>query len=225
METFQDSLHVHARAQLALLLSYVTERYADEYAAADSLLSQSKIVPKLLHYLFKPGDLLISRVDGQYQGYVAKSWPVKTRTRTRMRAAIPYVGMPLYGSQEADIRMANDKITVHSCDVNVWHWDFDGNFQRQNSTLCLEIVEDRGNETDIKGKRKLTGKSDISKYDMSEQNISDLNVFPMQYASADIVDICRRRGKTFWKCRTRSYVSYQTTERDSIQNLVSRAAT
>ena len=227
LEKFQDSLPVYARAQLTLLLDYVTKQYADEYATADSLLSQNKISPKFLRYLFKPGDLLISRADGQYQGYVSKSWPVKTRTTRRMRATTAYVGtaMPLYGSQLADMRMANDKITVHSCEVNVWHWDFDGSFQRQSSTLHLEIVEDGGNETDNKGKRKVTAQGDMSETGMGEKNISDLNLFPIQYASAETVDICRRRGKTFWKCRTRSYVSYQTTERDSIQNLVSIVVT
>lgn len=227
LEKFQDSLPVNARAQLTVLLNYVMEQYADEYATADSLLSQNKISPKFLRYLFKPGDLLISRADGQYQGYVSQSWPVNTRTRTRMRAATPYVGavMPLYGSQEADIRMTNDKVTVHSCSVSVWYWDFDGSFQRQSTMLYLEIVEDGVNDSDIKGKRKVTAQGDTPGNDMGEKNISDLNVFPIQYASAEIVDICRRRGKTFWKCRTRSYVSYQTTERDSIQNLVSCVVT
>ena len=87
LENFQESLPVHAKTQLALLLKYVTAHYADEYATADSLLSQSKISPKFLRYLFKPGDLLFSRVDGNYQGYVSKSWPMKTRTEIRMRAA------------------------------------------------------------------------------------------------------------------------------------------
>ena len=227
LEKFQDSLPVYARAQLTLLLNYVMEQYADEYNTADSLLSQNKISPQFLRYLFKPGDLLISRIDGQYQGYVSKSWPVKTRTTIRTRATTAYVGrvMPLYGSQEADMRMANDKITVHSCDVNVWHWEFDGSFQRKSSMLHLEIAEDGGNETDSKGKRKVTAQGDMPGTGMGEKNISDLNLFPIQYASAEIVDICRRRGRTFWKCRTRSYVSYQTTERDSIQNLVSSVVT
>lgn len=119
--------------------------------------------------------------------------------------------------------MANDKTTLHVCDINVWHWAFDGNFQRQHLTLCLEIpaVENGENDTDTKGKGKATAQGDKPHNDMGEKNISDLNVFPMQYASAEIVANCRRRGKTFWKCRTRSYVSYQATERDSVQNLVS----
>ena len=229
LEEFQDSLLAHAKAQLSSLLNYVTEKYADEYAAADSLLSQNKISPKFLRYLFKPGDLLISRVDGHYQGYVSKSWPTKIRARKvpRSGAAKYHMGtvMPLYGSRGRDTRMVNDKVTVHSCVVDVWHWGFDGNFQRQSLTLDLEIVEDGGSDTDIKGKRNVTAQDDKPGNSKGEKNISDLNLFPIQYASAEIVENCRRRGKIFWKCRTRSYVSYQGTERDSIQNLVSHVVT
>jgi len=228
LEKFQDRLSLHAKVQLSLLLDYVTEQYADEYANADSILSRNKISPKLLRYLFKPGDVLISRVDSQHVGYVSTSWPKINWSRkvSRMRAATSQIGTPmsLYGSQDADVRVTNNKrITVHACDINVWNWAFDGNFQRQHSTLSLEIpaVEDEENVTETKGNGKATAQGDKPTKDMGEKNISDLNVFPMQYAPAEIVDKCRRRGKTFWKCRNRSYVSYQATERDSFQNSVS----
>lgn len=227
LEKFQDSLSLHAKVQLSLLSNYVTEQYADEYATADSLLSRNKISPKLLRYLFKPGDVLVSRVDSQYVGCVSTSWPKISRMKkvSRMQAATSQIGtaMSLYGSQDADARMANDKITVCVCDIKVWHWAFDGNFQRQHSTLSLGIpaVDDEENVTDTKNKERVTAQGDQPTKDMGKKTISDLNVFPMQYAPAEIIDKCRRRGKTFWKCRSRSYVSYQATERDSFQNLVS----
>ncbi|KAL9044388.1 MAG: hypothetical protein Q9214_002471 [Letrouitia sp. 1 TL-2023] len=149
LEKFQDSLSVYAKAQVSLLLNYVTEQYADEYAAADSLLSRNKISPKLLRYLFKPGDLLISRVEGQYKGYVSTSWPKISGSKkvSRMGAATSHKGaeISLYGTQDADARMANDKIIVYFCRVDVWDWGFDENFQRQHSTLSLDIPanEDR----------------------------------------------------------------------------------
>ena len=227
LEKFQDSLPLHAKSQLSLLLNYVTEQYADEYAAADSLLSRNKISPEHLRYLFKPGDLLVSRVDGQYMGFVSTSWPSISFNKevSRMRASRSQIGTPLflYGSQDANARMATDKVTVHVCTVNAWHWAFDGNFQRQHEILSLEIpaAEDDGDDTDINGKKRVKVQGEKPKNGIGEKNISDLNVFPMQFASADIVDKCRRRGRTFWKCRTRSYVSYQDAERDSFQNLVS----
>lgn len=227
LEKFQASLPAHAKDQVSLLLNYVTEQYADEYANADSLLSRNKISPKLLGYLFKPGDLLVSRVDGRYMGYISISWPKIDRDKmvSRMEAATSQMNtaVSLYGSQDVDARIANDTISVHVYKIDVWHWAFNGNFQREHSTLYLDIpaVEDGGYDADTKGKGKVTAQGDKLQIDAGEKNISDLNVFPMQYASAEIVDNCRRRGKTFWKCRTRSYVSYQAPESDSIQNVVS----
>ncbi len=227
LEKFQDSLPLHATAQVSVLMNYISDQYADEYAAADSLLSRKKISPEHLHYLFKPGDLLVSRVDGQYLGFVATSWPkISSKKNVKpMRAFGSQISTSsfLYDSQGAKARKATDKGTVYVCKVGVWHWDFDGNFQRQYESFDLEIpaAEDEGNDTDINGKKRVEAQGERPKKSIGEKNISDLNVFPMQFASAEIVDKCRRRGKTFWKCRTRGYVSYQDTERDSIHNLVS----
>ena len=231
LKKFQDSISPHAQAQLSLLLRYVTEQYADEYAAADSLLSRNMISPQHLRYLFKPGELLVSRVDGQYMGFVSRSWPRISSDKqiSRERASRPQTDKPLfrYDPHDSQEKLANNQMTVHVCKLDVWHWDFDGNFQRQYKTLSLEIpaAKDDGDDTDINGKKTAKVHGEKPKTVVGERNISDLNVFPMQFASAEVVDKCRRRGKTFWKCRTRSYVSYQDAERDSIQNQVSRFVT
>lgn len=227
LEEFQNSLPLPAKAQLSLLSKFIAEEYADEYTAADSLLSQDKTSPAYIRYLFKPGDLLVSRVDGQYMGHVATSWPKITWEKKvpRMRAAISNNGTGLspYGSQDAEARMATDKVTIHVCRINAWHWAFDGSFQRKHETFDLEIssIEDGKTATNIKGKNVVATQVKEHKPTLEGKSISDLNVFPMQFASAEIIDKCRRRGKTFWKCRTRNYVSYQDSELESIQNLVS----
>ncbi|KAG6986733.1 hypothetical protein G7Y79_00073g098320 [Physcia stellaris] len=167
-------------------------------------------------------DLLVSCVDGQYQGYVSKSWSKidHNETVSGRQAATSQSKkiMSLYDSQDAGARIAKNKITVHVCEVAVWHWAFNGNFYRRHSTLYLKIpaVE---NDIDTKVKGKITAQVDKTKDAIGKQKISKLNVFPIQYASAEIVDNCRRRGKTFWKCRSRCFVSYQATEKESIQNL------
>ena len=227
LEEFRNSLPLPAKAQLSLLSQFITQEYADEYAAADSLLSQGKASPKHVRYLFKPGDLLMSRVDGHYKGYVSTSWPKITfgRKVSRMRASTSgdITGMSLYGSQDADARMAMDKVTIHVCRVSAWHWAFDGNFQRKHEVLELEIPDLKDGKTalDVKGKNEVAVQGKEHKPGLPGKNISDLNIFPMAFASAEIVDKCRRRGKTFWKCRTRNYVSYQDIGSESIQNLVS----
>ena len=230
LEDFQNNLPLPAKAQISLLLKYVTKEYADEYAAADSLLAQGRISPGLVRYLFKPGDLLVSRVNGQYMSYVSTSWPMihSKKDVSRMQANSSGNGtrLSLYGSHEADARMAADKVTIHVCKVDAWHWAFDGNFQRIHDKLELELpaIEDGENATDVKGKVTVATQGKERKPRLGERSISDLNVFPMQFASAELVEKCRRRGKTFWKCRTRNYVSYQDSGMESIQNLVSAFA-
>ena len=227
LEAFQHGLPVPARTQLSLLWNYVTEQYADEYAAADSLLSQNKISPQFVPYLFKPGDVLVSRADGQHTGYVATSWPhISWKKRmSRMQAAASQNGttLPFYGTQDAAASMAIDKITVYGCQINAWQWDFHGHFQRNYQNIWLEIpaVEDEGkNATNVEGKNCVKTEGKEHKPDLGGKNISELNVFPMHYASAEIIDSLRRRGKTFWNCRNRSYVSYQHNDMESIQNSV-----
>ena len=228
LEGFQSSLPLPAKAQLSLLLSYVTEQYADDYAAADSLLSQNKILPEYIRYLFKPGDLLLSHIGGQYRGHVAMTWPrisgIKKLSRMGVTAFQSGAGVPLYGSQGATTRMATEKVTVLVCDKETWYWAFDGNFQRQYETLSLQIpaVGDKGmNAIDGNDKNRNETKDKEHWPESIGKDLSELNVFPIQYASAEIVNKCRRRGKTFWKCRNRRYVSYQDNEMESIQNLVS----
>lgn len=228
LEGLLSGLSLPARTQLSLLSDYVTEMYRDEYAAADSLLLRNKISPEGVPYLFKPGDLLVSRVDGQYLGCVATSWPkIHWKKRVpRMRASTSKNGtsLPSCGPQDAMTRAVTDKVTIHGCEVKVWRWAFDGNFQREYETIQVEIPivenEDK-NAPGPKGKSSQRVEDKEHKYNPEENDISDLNVFPLQYAPANIVEECRRRGKTFWKCRNRRLVSYRETETESIQNLVS----
>lgn len=141
-----------------------------------------------------------------------------------MRAATSNNGTGLspYGSQDAEARMATDKVTIHVCRISAWHWAFDGSFQRKHDILELEIpsIEDGKTATNIKGKNVVTTQAEEHKPTLEGKSISDLDLFPMKFAPADTINKCRRRGKTFWKCRTRNYVSYQDSELESIQNLV-----
>ena len=215
LDDILDKLSFSAQKQLSLLSNYVTEQYSHEYAAADYLLSQNKISPEYIQYLFKPGDVLVSRIDGQYIGCVATSWPKFKSTR---------VGASVGARVGQEIRLKRDKITVHIWSVDTWSWDFDGNFQRKNKTLQLEIPADEDecmDNLEAKGKNSVEAKTKKNSAELTGQNIAGLNVFPIQYASAEIAEKLRQRGKTFWKCRTRCFVSYQENENESVQTMVS----
>jgi len=228
LEDIRDSLSLPAQQQLSILSDYITEQYGHEYAAADSLLLQNKISPEYVRYLFKPGDVLVARNDGQYTAYIAASWPKPGHTRTVSRMQAKSFGngarAEFYGSKDTPGKMPGDKVKIQVWVISAWYWAFDGNFQRQNQTLQLEIPvdeDDSAGASDTKGKGTVEKKADNDSAEPKGKNIAELNVIPIQYTSEEIVDRLRRRGRTFWNCRSRRFVSYQEHEKDDIQNLVS----
>jgi hypothetical protein len=51
-----------------------------------------------------------------------------------------------------------------------------------------------------------------------------MSVYPMQYATEDVVLALRQRGKTFWKCRRRNYVCVLGTSDDHLSDAVSASS-
>ncbi|KAI0971618.1 hypothetical protein F4678DRAFT_431330 [Xylaria arbuscula] len=75
-----------------------------------------------------------------------------------------------------------------------WHWTFDGVFSRKITTLklCVDINDD------------------------SEKCIDELSLRPLVHLNKDMDRMLQRRGKLFWKCRVRHFVSYhEDTNRES----------
>ncbi|KAK4085061.1 uncharacterized protein Triagg1_51 [Trichoderma aggressivum f. europaeum] len=68
----------------------------------------------------------------------------------------------------------------------VYSWEFDGNFYKSFSNLSIEdLPSETGNFP-----------------------ITDMLVYPIEYASKEVVSALRKRGNMFWKCRKSHYVSY-----------------
>ena len=70
--------------------------------------------------------------------------------------------------------------------IDVSHWVFDGNFQRNKHHLLINPLPSAA----------------------GAYPISSLSVFPMQYARKEMVQTLRRRGKMFWKCRKQNYIFF-----------------
>ncbi|KAK1768244.1 hypothetical protein QBC33DRAFT_50082 [Phialemonium atrogriseum] len=212
-----------AKEQMMLFWNYVMERYGDDYAAADALISQGKITSNYVKYLFKPGDVIIQKSNDQHLGWIAKSWasPIRIYATSRRKAEMARKGaaIPLYGSKESSKLMATDKVMMQDWEVSAWQWDFDGHFQRRDGNLLFstQIGESSmRNGSDVKDKSASKTKDDAGEVIA----IDELNVFPIQHAPAEVVAKLRRRGQVFWKCRNRAFVSYRESDEDSDENLV-----
>ena len=228
LDMVRNSLNQFSQDQFALFSDYVIQNYGSMYETADSLFSHGKTSPECVRYLFKPGDLLVKRYENDYRGWIACSWPreVSTKRMSRSEAETLKKGVPisLYCSRKASKKNADDMVLVHHFSIAAWHWGFDGNFQRQNDDLEF-IIQAEENQTEHRKKagthHDLKAQDEASQPERDLVAIEELVVFPMKYASTEIVNKLRRRGRTFWKCRSRKFVSYQEHEMDSMKNLVS----
>ncbi|KAJ3545953.1 hypothetical protein NM208_g2249 [Fusarium decemcellulare] len=102
--------------------------------------------------------------------------------------------------------VAKDWLTVgtskngFSASIDVSSWSFDGKFLRASEKLSINSLPSESDEFDI----------------------TELPLYPMEFASESVVTALRNRGQMFWKCRFRNYVSCATEqEDDGIQNSAS----
>lgn len=120
------------------------------------------------------------------------------------------------------IRDTVDSMPVHHWTIKAWHWVFNGAFQRQYDTLKFSIQGAIFKHVlDAMAHECLDPRSDADESEASALNITDLEVVPLKHVSSDIVEKLRRRGRTFWKCRVRNFVSYQEHENNDTENHVS----
>lgn len=195
IERVKSYLSQESKNQVEAFQHYLKLYLGDEWAKVDSLIREGKITAKYLSYLFvspsyyppqmllksylaqAPGQIIISKLKGlsvaQWQAYTATSW------------------LAIFGSPttKGDFQAL----------FKVSYWDFDGNFQRFNSTL------------NISGLPSLT----------EEFPINAMMVFPMKYVDEGTVCNLRRRGQMFWKCRFRKYVCVRGTSEDHLYGAVS----
>ncbi|MCJ1385305.1 hypothetical protein MMC17_008427 [Xylographa soralifera] len=226
LDDIQTGLSEPARKQLSILSDYVSKQYGHIYRAADSLLSQGSISHNYIQYLFKPGDVLVARRNGHYTAHVATSWPRNPETITVSSTHAKSFGNgtrgDFYSSKDTPGKMQGGKVKIHRYRVDAWHWAFDGNFQQKHEVLLFDIPFDRDESTtssDVEGSGTTGDKENSRIIEARRNNIAELNLFPIQYASDEIVARLRRRGRTFWNCRKRRFISYSENDKDDIHNL------
>lgn len=220
----------HVREHLTVVARYVSQNYGHEYAAADALFARRKVSVNFVKYLFQPGDILVSRTDGQYRGLVAKSWPDVTEkagetseietsdtddndewdyfapdSQTHAPSKKSEVMPNSFRGSDKAVLFAQDKknglvrksgsadISSKVFRIQMWKWSFDGDFKRQRDDVVLRVSQKTTN---------------IS-IEATEWNMHDLDIYPLRLASRSVVNLLRRRGRMFWRCRKRCLISYQ----------------
>ena len=227
LDTIRSGLDALSQEQLSFFSSYVAQSCGSEYATADTLISQGRILPEYVSYLFKPGDVLVQHRGDEYEGWIARSWPRPTHQERLPRAIAESRKkggqVPLYGSKEALKKMGNDTVRLQHWSIEAWQWGFDGSFQRCKELLRFSIQSEEDQEKrvqDTQASERMRVQSDNQKLKEGGVAVKDLTVFPLQHADAEIVKKLRRRGRTFWKCRDRRFVSYRENDSNNVQSSV-----
>lgn len=83
--------------------------------------------------------------------------------------------------------------------VHAYRWAFDGRFRKTHEQIPL------------------TNLPSLTK----PFKIQELPLCPIRFASEDVIESLRKRGRMFWKCRFKNYVSLHTELEDDMQNSVS----
>ncbi|KAM0224113.1 hypothetical protein ACHAQD_002484 [Fusarium lateritium] len=88
----------------------------------------------------------------------------------------------------------------YSAVVDVTFWTFDGMFHKTSKEFAIiDLPRDIKSETE-------------------EFAITDLPLYPIEYASSEVAVALRQRGRMFWKCRFRNYVSLTGEMSEDIQD-------
>lgn len=210
MDTIKGEMTTAAQEQLDRFLDYVVHVLGDEYGAADYFLGRKEILPEYVKYLFKPNDTLIERLDNDYTGYVAESWPSRSDEKSnRWRKHIAA------GGQLDNLIPQPSPFSWKAAGST---WNFEGHFFRTSKELEFEVSPEEYPQED-------TAAPEIGRSPECQRrgtDIADLRVFPLGYAPDGIVDMLRRRGDTFWQCRTRKLVSYRASNEEQFRDIVGR---
>jgi hypothetical protein len=78
-------------------------------------------------------------------------------------------------------------VSIDALRLDCWSWGFDGKFFKNKITLDVPWPSGIDAETII---------------------ITDLDVYPLQYARAGMEQELRSRGEVFWACRSRKFINY-----------------
>ncbi|KAK2878123.1 hypothetical protein FQN49_001122 [Arthroderma sp. PD_2] len=205
LKDLRNMLVPAAQKQLDTFRKYLKDNFAKQYGRADFLLEREEILPEYLNYLFKPGDVLVKNDGKECTGYIAKSWPSLEDGS--------------HGSANGDKLFVTStrkrkELPTQAWSIEGWSWKFNGTFFRENQTLQLGFPS--GNHQTKEAANAETGTTDSERIGV---HITELSVYPIRYAPKEIVELLRKRGRTFWKCRVQRLVCYQTKDQDSLENI------
>lgn len=149
--------------------------------------SQRYVSRRLVKYLVRPSDVLVRTQDFVPHAYVATTW-AKEGKPDREASRKSEEGRPLTLNAEKN---QGPRKRTYILEVAAWSWAFDGSFVKKRTTIKIQLKV--GDEDD-------------------EVRIDSLNYFPLRFDEGGLHKLHEVRGKMFWRCCTKRFVSYSDDE-------------
>ncbi|KAJ0161401.1 hypothetical protein CTA2_6291 [Colletotrichum tanaceti] len=121
LSSFAKTLSVNETRQFQRVTDYILGEYEAEFSTVDDLVSKSKITNAFLHYLFRPGAVVVGGRGAEARGYTCTSW-LKQSNEPKMPANAPL----------SETRPAGN------LEIGAWYWDFSGHFSKTKIKLKIE---------------------------------------------------------------------------------------
>jgi len=182
---------------IRLFFHCVLENHGSEYQQAQQNFEQGLISKTTMPYLVYTGVVLIGRKETYFEAYMAKSWghesvSIGTRPLRRRRHI-----RPIAHNDSREVK--GEDGDENEWEVPCWSWNFNGAFAKKDYSQMINFTAANKNK---------------------KVEIVSLNFYPSQHADDETKKLLRRRGKTFWKCRSKNFLSYQAEEDDNFHKMI-----
>jgi hypothetical protein len=168
-----------------LLTGWIDKNYGELYCQAEEQLKRGKVSYNTMEFLFKPGEVVVSKAKRSVSSAIAKAWLHPTTPKELIWGAASARRVSGWRNPHAGPGIMKKPLWTWS--LKCWSYKYDGLFWKSDQNVNI-VLDCEDTDTEI--------------------NIRDLDSFPLQYAD-EWKDTLTRRGQTFWSCRYRRLVSYQ----------------
>ena len=175
----------------------VLASYGEEYLAAKRRAAKGMVSRRLVKYLGRPGDVLVRTQDSVPRAYVATNWAQEDKVREE-DLLVPDSDEGRHHKLNPE-KLQGPRKQTYRFEVAAWSWAFDGSFAKKRHKIKIQL--EVGDEDE-------------------EVKITSLNYFPLHYDEGGLHELLKDRGRMFWKCRTKHFVSYSD-EDNGLLNSVS----
>ncbi|MCJ1268457.1 hypothetical protein MMC22_008345 [Lobaria immixta] len=186
---------------LSKLIDSIFASHGKEYTDAKSLSAKGLVSKRLLKYLIRPGDILIDNQGSVPRAFMATSWAMEVQGAQSFEDDDYFMRRSRKDGSKQGLSLQGLNLKTYSWEVSAWKWAFDGSFRKKEQTITIRH-------------------SVVDEDDVFE--INSLEYFPLQYGKDELREVLERRGRTFWKCRFKNFVSYQEDDHEALSSIGER---